>query len=84
MAELQIVYALALSGIGSDKEAANLVDENTVQFQDYNLAAHGGISIVARILSDVQCCPANKVPCHNRCRAKGWMIRCLVNKGLAV
>jgi hypothetical protein len=39
MAELQIVYALALSGIGSDKEAAVLVDENTAEVQDYNLAA---------------------------------------------
>jgi hypothetical protein len=39
MAELQIVYALTLSGIGSDKKAANLVKENTVQFQDYNLSA---------------------------------------------
>ena len=39
MAELQIVYALALRGIGNDKEAADLVDKNTVQFQEYNLAA---------------------------------------------
>ena len=39
MAELQIVYGLALRGRGHEKEAAALIAENSANLQDYNLAA---------------------------------------------
>jgi hypothetical protein len=39
MAELQVVYGLALRGTGRQKEATALIDQNSAKLKDYSLAA---------------------------------------------